>query len=572
MLLILFVIIIFSSLLTLYSQYHIITDNANKSIATSHIHIKKSFNLSLNKLKESLLNTSQSLLTSNNIKNFAEKNRDGLYKSIKPFYEKLTKNSSHIKIITFRDSFGKTFLRVHKPALYGDPINPNREIIIDANNEQKTLYGFEVGKLKMSYRIAVPIFYNSKHIGVLEIGVEPEFIMKETKEIFNTIDALYLKNKFNDSYSFVRGDKLFSPLQQISSTKMETLQNDFGKNHLINTDINLLNHKNHIAAKLLLAYNIESYHDSLSQMFKDITINILISMFIVFIVLHFFIRYFMRKTTKLNDELEEINQTLEERINIEVEKNRDKDHHMIEQSRMAQMGEMLSMIAHQWRQPLAAISVVSANIRVNLALSKHDLNDDEGQNNHISDLEKALKDIDLYVQSLTGTINDFRNFYKPDKELQHVSLDVPASKALSIIRASLESEGIEIIEDYQSERPLLLHENELMQVVLSILKNAEDKLNEDKTDNGAVYISTYDVDDTYTALKISDNGNKIDEEIISKIFEPYFSTKDAKNGTGLGLYMSKTIISKHHKGKIYANNENSAVSFIIELPLDKTTI
>lgn len=259
-------------------------------------------------------------------------------------------------------------------------------------------------------------------------------------------------------------------------------------------------------------------------------------------------------------ELKEINKNLDKRVKEEIEKNREKDKIMLEQSKLAQMGELLSMIAHQWRQPLSTISAVSSSLQVKLDLGSFDVKDQTAMDKTKKEFANKLHDIGFYVENLSRTIEDFRNFHKPNKELVKSTFEEIVKKSVHIINASLQSENIELIEEYSNQTPIEVFDRELMQVILNILKNAQDHFREKGVENKKIYIHA-----SGNELKISNNGGGIPEHIIDKIFEPYFSTKNEKNGTGLGLYMSKTIVEKHHKGQLSVMNENDGASFIIRL-------
>ncbi|MEA3228239.1 MAG: PAS domain S-box protein [Campylobacterota bacterium] len=253
--------------------------------------------------------------------------------------------------------------------------------------------------------------------------------------------------------------------------------------------------------------------------------------------------------------------TREERYKKEHEKQKES---LFQQSRMAQMGEMISMIAHQWRQPLSAIATTTSSMKFSIELEDYDLYTKEGQENQNSYFLDKLTNIEDYVQGLTATINDFRNFYNPNKEYSTTTINTPVEKALYIIRASLESSGIKIEERYESDKIVTIHENEIIQVILNILKNAQDNFNEKKVKQPKIIINTKN-SETLTSIEIYDNGGGVPADIFPKIFDPYFSTKNEKNGTGLGLYMSKMIVENHHKGRFYALNRDDGVSFTIEI-------
>ena len=263
-------------------------------------------------------------------------------------------------------------------------------------------------------------------------------------------------------------------------------------------------------------------------------------------------------------ELKALNNTLEDKVQEEIAKNRLKDQQLVQQSRMAQMGEMISMIAHQWRQPLGAIAASSIDLKMKIAFASFDLDKKESQEACTTYFDKQLTSIEEYVQGLTTTIDDFRNFYKPNKERKTISINEPIKKSLSIMAASAASNGVEITTEYESQKTLALFDSELMQVFLNILKNAQDNFKEKKILDAKITIKTEDTAEG-VKVEICDNGGGIPEDIKTKIFDPYFSTKDEKNGTGLGLYMSKAIIEEHHNGELSIENREGCACFIMTL-------
>ena len=263
-------------------------------------------------------------------------------------------------------------------------------------------------------------------------------------------------------------------------------------------------------------------------------------------------------------ELIEINQTLERRIEEEVAKNREKDKHILQQSRLAQMGEMISMIAHQWRQPLGSISTVAASIKLKIMLNRFDYSTAEGQEASKAFLEESMSKIESYVQFLTRTIDDFRNFFKPNKQKESITLSQLVNRTLEIIGKALEINGITINIETHATTEIFTYANEVTQVILNILKNAEDVIKEREITNPNIQI-TIGTEDAWQTISITDNAGGIPATVLPHIFEPYFSTKQEKNGIGLGLYMSKTIIEEHCGGQILASNTPIGAQFTIKL-------
>jgi PAS domain S-box-containing protein len=225
-------------------------------------------------------------------------------------------------------------------------------------------------------------------------------------------------------------------------------------------------------------------------------------------------------------------------------------HQLVQQSRLAQMGEMLSMIAHQWRQPLSAISATSGSI--SLKARRDGLDKDT--------VMELANSITKYAQHLSSTIDDFRNFFKDNKEKDTISLKEVVEATLHIVNMSLENANIKINLDLVSDKEIQTYANELKQVILNIIKNAQDVLVDKEIQNPQI-----DIYADNTTIVIRDNAGGIPKEIIDKIFDPYFSTKTKKDGTGLGLYMSKIIIEEHCGGKISVYNGDNGAVFKIEL-------
>ena len=252
--------------------------------------------------------------------------------------------------------------------------------------------------------------------------------------------------------------------------------------------------------------------------------------------------------------LKNLNTSLEQKVQEAVKEIKEKERALYQQSRLAQMGEMMSMIAHQWRQPLSAISATSSALNLKAQLNKADKELIQNMTNNISE----------YSQYLSQTIDDFRDFFKPTKGERSVNLNELLKSALNIAEVSLANRNIKIIQDLEPSESFSSYPNELKQVILNLIKNAEDVLVENKIKEPFIKFSIYQ-DGSKHILKVSDNGGGIPDEIIDNIFDPYFSTKKDKNGTGLGLYMSKTIIEDHCKGKLEVENSAEGALFTVTI-------
>jgi len=234
----------------------------------------------------------------------------------------------------------------------------------------------------------------------------------------------------------------------------------------------------------------------------------------------------------------------------------DKEKIMIAQSRHAAMGEMISMIAHQWKQPLSTIAMGANNLLIDIELKTSDT----------ENIKKESHNILTQTEYLSKTIEDFRNFFRSDKKKEEIKLEEVIYAAQKIIGGSLENHNVKLTLKYDKSYKINTYSRELLQVYINLLKNAKEALVENIKENRQIEILIRS-DEKYLITTVCDNGGGIDEKFIDKIFDPYFSTKSEKNGTGLGLYMSKTIIEKHIQGKIEAYNLNDGACFKISLPI-----
>jgi len=256
---------------------------------------------------------------------------------------------------------------------------------------------------------------------------------------------------------------------------------------------------------------------------------------------------------------------IEEVMEKKLEQMREKDEHIRKQSRLAQMGEMISMIAHQWRQPLSAITATTSDMEVKLFQRRlYDMATLQGQNDMEKYTVESLHAVNGLVEHLSQTIDDFRNFFKSNKDKTSFKLSAMVERTLNLTGHLFRSNKIKIVKAYDEDlEEIVNYENEIMQVLLNIIHNAADVLTEKGTQDPCIYITIGRSRLGNQIITIEDNAGGIPDQVIEKIFDPYFSTKD-KNGTGLGLYMSQMIIEEHCNGHISAINTNRGACFMIE--------
>ncbi|MBU3015315.1 HAMP domain-containing protein [Poseidonibacter lekithochrous] len=261
---------------------------------------------------------------------------------------------------------------------------------------------------------------------------------------------------------------------------------------------------------------------------------------------------------KKSKQLKELNDNLENIVLEEISKRQKQEELLIQQSKLASMGEMIGNIAHQWRQPLNALGLVIQNIQLTYAMDELD----------DKFIEKSVDKANLLTSTMSKTIDDFRNFFKPNKEITEFSLDMAIKNSISLVGSTFDYNNINIEYKVQEDIKVIGFSNEFSQVILNILTNSKDAFIEKDILNAKVSLEI-NKGDKYGSILIKDNAGGIPENILGKVFEPYFTTKEEGKGTGIGLYMSKIIIENNMHGKLYVSNTEVGAQFIVSIPLSK---
>ena len=259
-------------------------------------------------------------------------------------------------------------------------------------------------------------------------------------------------------------------------------------------------------------------------------------------------------------QLELLNEELEQRVEEKRKKIKVQEQMLLIRSKQAMMGQMIEMIAHQWRQPLTAIGMSINNLLLDISLDE--LKPEE--------LGNDLSVINKQIHYLSHTIDDFRNFFKENKKQELTNLNTIIEKILNLIGKQLTNRNISLEFENNCNIEFYTFSNELMQVFLNLISNAKDAFEQNKEDK--LITLQCSIVDEQVNITFNDNAGGIPEDVLPHIFDPYFSTKKEKNGTGLGLYMSQTIIHEHLKGELSVKNINGGASFCIALPYKKEPI
>ncbi len=544
-----------------------------------------------------------------NLEAFANGDRERLFALLKKNYE-FIQNINMLQV-HFHNKDNTSFLRLHKPHMYGDDLSKARYSVSYVNQYHKPIKGLEIGKVEPGFRYVYPLFdKNKNHIGSVEnsfsimafinqlealYNVHTHFlvfkncvdsrVIPESKKLFATAvenSMLYklhtencqiFTNKTNGkqiSFEGIYKKGIEEGLKTKKSFSIELLINDITK---VATFLPLENIKKEHIGYFVFYHDSQELRDINRELYKRLIIFgfIITLIFLIFYKISSqkaFLKEEVRKQTekfqKANQELEwktqqlnELNNSLEDKIQSEINKNRQKEFELMEASKMVQMGEMIGNIAHQWRQPLSVISTISTSIQLNKELEILDE----------ATIIPSMQKINSSAQYLSETINTFRNFIKEKKELKIQTIQENIKNALDIVGTVLKDVNINLIQEIESEPiEVMIVSGELPQVIINIINNAKDIILEKKIVDGWVRITLIKQIDK-AVITIEDNGGGIPEAIISKIFNQYFSTKEQSIGTGLGLHMSKRIVIESLKGDIYVKNSEYGAIFFIEIPL-----
>ncbi len=533
--------------------------------------------------------------------------RKDLYNSLSSIYNDW--NAIGIKQLHFHLKNNVSFLRMHAPNRFGDDLTKFRYSIRTTNAIQTSTHGLEMGKLDSGFRFVYPLFDdNANHLGSVEVSIAVEDFLKKledsfhakvnlliNKELVNStafedrIDTLYIPSEVSPSFYKLKKDMEEYNISIIPKSQLEIIDTKlatkepfsiyFKAQDGIYNIITFLPIKN-VQGDKVIAYMVKHMkNDYIGELQNDYYLTLILLLIILAGILFYAYRdYKYKQNLTLNFETirnqkEELAHSVEEleRQNIQIanqmEENRKKDTMIAEQSRLASLGEMIGNIAHQWRQPLSAISTSASSLIVQNELGILNQND----------LSPALEKIIEKTHFLSQTIEDFRNFIEGKKEKVEFVVSSAIDSALSVVDSSISNHYVTVKKNYQDIIFITNYKNEFIQAILNIINNAKDALDEKhEKEDRFIFITVKRVKNN-AIIVFQDNAGGIPSDIITKVFEPYFTTKHQSQGTGLGLYMTYKIITESMKGFIKVENREFTYQeqnyfgarFTIELPIDE---
>jgi len=394
-----------------------------------------------------------------------------------------------------------------------------------------------------TYHITIPAYHNNQAIGTLEFTILSDYFLHEIEQ-FSGLKGYILSP--------------FSPLL-IDDAKLKKLSTTHGDishsgaktyiTHAIHMQSSILQ----CTSQLLFFQDISDQQEKLLNAIYEAFFLSLGMLSIIIIALHYGFEVLIKRLEESESSLRHLNHTLEERVNQEIQKRYENEQMLLHQSRLASMGEMIGNIAHQWRQPLTELSATLVHLSF-----LHDLGSLNTQT-----MQASLGKAETLILHMSKTIDDFRNFFASDHEEELFCAYEAIQKAVMLIDSALKNNHITLHLETTNSCLILGYPRQFAQVILNIIGNAKDILLERQIKEPTITITLTCKDNT-TCICIADNGGGISVDPIEKIFEPYVSTKHAISGTGIGLYMSKTIIEKNSKGSLRAyNNKEGAVFEIL---------
>ncbi|RXJ96045.1 histidine kinase [Arcobacter sp. AHV-9/2010] len=479
---------------------------------------------------------------------------------------------SQISIFILKDDFDTLFDKRTKSLIKLQTIKDSYKI-----NIQDTLTEFE--KNSLSYEQTIEVLNIAKEIieknwSEYKYRLNKDYnnsILSKIKTYF--IDSNHYKNQYIKELNIENIDNkmvdIFSSIEKLDKKNSKEYFTNINFNidsifvylgSLVNYDLNLAINEKRDTDNIFKLVTIFSF----ISIFFVVFFTIILSLFITF---HFRKLYYLQEkiVEKKTKELKELNNNLEQRIKLEVAKNRKKDIIMFQQARFASLGEMLNNIAHQWRQPLGSITMIIQSFQTKMRVNK--LSPEF--------VEQKVKDALLLAQNMSNTLDDFKNFFSPNRSKNSFFIKDCVEHSIELSKYFLNKESIKIDLVVKKDRQITTFYNELSHIFLNIISNSKDALVSNVNKNDRIIKIIVNSKKSFVFVNIIDNGGGVPDDILPKIFEPYYTTKYKSAGTGIGLYMCKQIVEKHLNGEISCKNIKLEVdkkifkgaSFTITIPI-----
>ncbi len=466
----------------------------------------------------------------------------------------------------------KFFLKMNNPTLYKTTISEKRDLIKYVQKNKKPISGYEIGKSGAGYRFIYPLMKDNEYIGAISITFSEKAITSAImKQYYVLSNFIISDNNFNKKFlettenyikthinGFVYSKLVLESLEEASREELPKISPNHETSKIIfdramskETTTFYTDDTHMIVTTIPVIHSITRNQEAFitiqrkGNKIKDLYRNHNIIFYLLIFLYATILLIFYLQTIKRIIEKENLEQLMI------------KDKQLFEQAKMAQMGEMIANIAHQWRQPLSSISTIASGLKLNYEYGLLKKND----------IPEYMDIIVKNTQYLSKTIDTFRGFLKQENLAKEIIIQEKIDEAIEIVNATLANNHIKLIKDVPYKQPIKITTipDALGQVIINILNNAKDALIQKKIEDKWIKLDLNLIKDSLI-IYISDNAGGIDEKYINRIFEPYFTTKHQTQGTGLGLYMSTTIVEKHLNGKLWVENSKYGAKFAIKIP------
>lgn len=515
------------------------------------------------KEKKYLVNKKELQLCVNSNKMPLEKIENNLHKGLSSEYINILKNNINIPIKIIQTSSSTDTIMKLK--------NQKCDIasILPLQNKHKKEINYIYPYINTKILVASKI--NNVYIHNLYIYLDKTFLISDNDLIYNVIKEKYPNIKLkkvdsvNVALNMVEKGEAFAFLGD-SLTLTYSIQTKFlgtigivGKlDKYITYSIATRNGDNmlneiikKVTASISLSDKLKIESKWLQFTNNSIKDNLLIiKLLATFFVIILCFLFIYKKQKLLKNKIEKLNQKLETKV-------KQKDETIFKQAKLISMGEMISNISHQWRQPLSEVNSIVMNLEKDFY---------SNQMNEKS-LEKNLAKIEKLTEYMSNTIDNFNNFFKSNKEKRNLLISENLNKVLNLFENTFQKENICIETNIHKDNHINIYEGELLQVLIILLQNSKDAFISNNIQRRVINIDI-NIKNNELLLTIKDNAGGIRDDIIEKIFQPYFTTKPETHGIGLGLYLSKQIIEKSMKGKLIVSSKNTTTIFTIILPFD----
>ena len=453
--------------------------------------------------------------------------------------------------------------------------------IVDLSKQKiSTIYSKELEKKKsftdiqvtqdmILYKVIVPMINQTGVYAYAEYILDSRVLLQRIKDFDGSNGILYVKdnNKSNDVFLDQYGESDFfkAMTQECENAHDSPVVKYLSKTYL-KKEFFLKDFRGDDVANALFFLDTTKDGEAYKATVRESMITSIILFIFAAVAVWYYFNYLIKKIEENENDLKNINKNLEQlveqetqhRLEIEHEAQKEKQKNeqlLIQQSKLALLGEMIGNIAHQWRQPLMQLSAIL--MYLDAYNEKGKLNEDK--------LLKKVKEGNSIIDFMSKTIEDFRNYYKPEKQKEQFLIKESIDSALFILNSALKNANISVTTNYGNEDiTLMSYKNEFSQALLNIITNAKDILIQREIENPTISIEVVQKEDTIM-LSVSDNAGGIDETILGKVFDPYFTTKHKSQGTGIGLYMTKMIIENNMEGQIRVENEKEGATFVLTL-------